>query len=207
MLVTTNYRKRGMGLSARTDSTADKILECSLDLMSEKGYKAVTMKEIAAAASVSEMTVFRTFGSKQAILDAIIERYLSSAPVERIGRKNFAYELEEDLLMISELYHEVLNRNRKIYLISILERKTMPEIHRRLHDNASKLLQRVTEYFRAMQEKGKVVPGNPEAQALTLMRFNYGKFISGLLLEGIAPAFQDDRLEDAVAIIAKGLST
>ncbi|MBB6731585.1 TetR/AcrR family transcriptional regulator [Cohnella zeiphila] len=194
-------------MSARTDSTADKILECSLDLMSEKGYKAVTMKEIAAAASVSEMTVFRTFGSKQAILDAIIERYLSSAPVERIGRKNFSYELEEDLLMISELYHEVLNRNRKIYLISILERKTMPEIHRRLHDNASKLLQRVTEYFRAMQEKGKVVPGNPEAQALTLMRFNYGKFISGLLLEGIAPAFQDDRLEDAVAIIAKGLST
>lgn len=193
-------------MSTRTESTADKILSATVDLMSEKGYKAVTVKEIAAAVSVSEMTVFRTFGSKKAILDAIIDNYLFSAPIEQTIQQNIKYELEKDLLMISELYHDVLDRNKRIYLISIMERKTMPEIHLSLHNKATKFLNIVTEYFRVMQQKGKVIEGNPEAQALTLMRFNYGKFVSGLLLEGIAPAFQEDNLQDSIAVIAKGLS-
>ncbi|WP_165972170.1 TetR/AcrR family transcriptional regulator [Paenibacillus piri] len=192
-------------MSAKTENTADKIISSTVDLMSEKGYKAVTIKEIATAASVSEMTVFRTFGSKKAILDAIINSFLSSAPIEQLNQKNITYELEKDLLMISELYHEVLNRNKEIYLISIMERKTMPAIHLSLHNNAIKFLTMVTEYFRVMQQKGKVIKGNPQSQALTLMRFNYGKFISGLLLEGIASPFPDDNLQESISIIAKGL--
>lgn len=194
-------------MSARTENTADKILSSTIDLMSEKGYKTVTIKEIAAAASVSEMTVFRTFGSKKAILDAIIDNYLFSAPIEQAIQKNIKYELEKDLLMISEMYHDVLGRNKKMYLISVIERKTMPEIHLSLHNKALKFLNIITEYFRVMQQKGKVIEGNPETQALTLMRFNYGKFVSGLLLEGIAPDFPDDNLQDSIAVIAKGLST
>ncbi|PKR86549.1 TetR/AcrR family transcriptional regulator [Heyndrickxia camelliae] len=192
-------------MSSRTENTADKILSSTIDLMSEKGYNAVTIKEIAAAASVSEMTVFRTFGSKKAILDAVIDNYLFSAPIEQTIQKNIKYELEEDLLMISELYHDVLGRNKKIYLISIMERKTMPEIHLSLHNKALKFLSIVTEYFRIMQQKGKVIKGNPEVQAMTLMKFNYGKFVSGVLLEGIAPSFPDDNLKDSIAVIAKGL--
>lgn len=207
MLVTNNYLKGENILSVRTENTADKILSSTVDLMSEKGYKAVTIKEIAATASVSEMTVFRTFGSKKAILDAVIDNYMFSSPIEQTIQQNLKYELETDLLMISELYHEVLARNKKIYLISILERKTMPEIHMSLHNKATKFLSMVTEYLRNMQQQGKVVEGNPEAQALTLMRFNYGKFVSGLLLEDIAPAFPDDDLQASISVIAKGLST
>ncbi|MFM1655202.1 TetR/AcrR family transcriptional regulator [Brevibacillus sp. B_LB10_24] len=192
-------------MSTKTENTADKILSSTVDLMSEKGYKAVTVKEIAAAASVSEMTVFRTFGSKKAILDAIIDNYLFSAPIDQLIQKNLTYELETDLLMISELYHDLLKKNKKVYLISVMERKTMPEIHLSLHNKALKFLKIVTEYFQVMQQKGKVIKGNPETQALTLMRFNYGKFVSGLLLEGITPGFPDDNLREAIAIIAKGL--
>ncbi len=194
-------------LSKKTENTADKILLSTVDLMSDKGYKAVTIKEIAAAASVSEMTVFRTFGSKKAILDAIIDNYLFSAPIEQIIQKNITYELETDLLMISNLYHDVLKRNKKIYLISIMERKTMPEIHLSVHNNALKFLKIVTEYLYVMQQKGKVVKGNPEVQALTIMRYNYGKFVAGTLLEGISSAVLDDDMEEAICIIAKGLKT
>lgn len=194
-------------MSKKTENTADKILSSTVDLMSDKGYKAVTIKEIAAAASVSEMTVFRTFGSKKAILDAIIDNYLFSAPIEQIIQKNITYELETDLLMISNLYHDVLKRNKKIYLISIMERKTMPEIHLSVHNNALKFLKIVTEYLYVMQQKGKVVKGNPEVQALTIMRYNYGKFVAGTLLEGISSAVLDDDMEEAICIIAKGLKT
>jgi AcrR family transcriptional regulator len=194
-------------LSAKTENTADKILSSTVDLMSEKGYKGVTIKEIATAASVSEMTVFRTFGSKKAILEAVIDNNLFSAPIEQTIHKNITYELEKDLLMISKLYHDVLKRNKKIYLISIMERKTMPEIHLGVHNNASKFLKIVTEYLHVMQQKGKVVQGNPKTQALTIMKYNYGKFVSGTLLEGIASAVVDDDLEVAISIIARGLKS
>lgn len=88
-------------------------MAATVELMSEKGYKAVTIKEIAAAASVSEMTVFRTFGSKKAILEAILEHYMFSTPIEQIIKQNITYELEADLLMISKLYHDVLKEIKK----------------------------------------------------------------------------------------------
>ncbi|HWO96851.1 TetR/AcrR family transcriptional regulator [Fictibacillus gelatini] len=194
-------------MSAKKENTADKILSSTVDLMSEKGYKAVTIKEIAAAASVSEMTVFRTFGSKKAILEAVIDNYLYSVPIEQIIQKNLTYELETDLLMISKLYHEVLKKNKKIYLISVMERKTMPEIHLGVHNNASKFFKIVTDYLQVMQQKGKVVKGNPKNQALTIMKYNYGKFVASTLLEGIVPDVVDDGLEEAVSIIARGLRT
>ncbi|SHF38523.1 transcriptional regulator, TetR family [Seinonella peptonophila] len=193
-------------MSSKKEDTADKILSATVNLMAEKGYKAVTIKEIAAFASVSEMTVFRTFGTKKAILDTIINRYLFSEPIEQKIQENITYELESDLLMISKLYHDVLKKNKKIYLISIMERKTMPDIHLNVFKNASKFLGIVTEYLRDMQQKGKVISGNPETLALTIMRYNYGKFVASVLLEGTVSE-PENELKEAISIIAKGLTT
>jgi len=193
-------------LNEKPESTADKILAATVQLMSEKGYKSVTIKEIAAATSVSEMTVFRIFGTKKAILEAIVDNYLYSMPLEQTIQKKIIFDLETDLLMISKLYHEVLKKNKQVYLISIMERNTMPEIHLNVHKNAAKFLKVVIEYLKTMQQKGKVVKGDPETQALTLMQFNYGKFVASALLEDSTSLLpHDDYLEDAITIIAKGL--
>ena len=47
---------------------AGKILNSTLQLFSKRGYYDITVKEIANAASVTEGSVFRMFGSKQALL-------------------------------------------------------------------------------------------------------------------------------------------
>lgn len=187
-------------------STADKILAATVQLMAEKGYKSVTIKEIAAASSVSEMTVFRIFGTKKAILDAIIDNYLYTMPLEQTIKEKITYDLESDLLMISRLYHEALKKNKQVYLISIMERNTMPEIHLSVHKNAAKFLNVVIDYLKAMQQKGEVAIGDPETQALTIMQFNYGKFVANALLEDSESMLpRHDYLEDAVKIMAKGL--
>ncbi len=46
-------------------STSDRILQSALQLMKEKGFQPVTIKEIADAANVSEMTIFRHFETKK----------------------------------------------------------------------------------------------------------------------------------------------
>lgn len=49
-----------------TTSTADRILDAAIGLMNTKGYNPVSVREIAKAVGLSEMTVFRHFPSKYA---------------------------------------------------------------------------------------------------------------------------------------------
>jgi AcrR family transcriptional regulator len=46
------------------------IQECALDLFDERGFAAVTIEEIAAAAEVSPSSVYRYFGTKEGLLVA-----------------------------------------------------------------------------------------------------------------------------------------
>lgn len=53
-------------------STKEKILECALTLFSERGYVAVSVRDIARAVGVRESALYKHFQNKQAILDEIV---------------------------------------------------------------------------------------------------------------------------------------
>jgi TetR/AcrR family transcriptional regulator len=61
------------------------LLECALDLFADRGYDAVGVQEISAAAGVTKPTLYHYFGSKRGVLDALVkERW---APfVEELAR-------------------------------------------------------------------------------------------------------------------------
>lgn len=54
--------------AARKARTRQRIQEVAVRLFQERGFDAVTVEEIAAAAGVSHMTVFRHFGTKEQIV-------------------------------------------------------------------------------------------------------------------------------------------
>jgi AcrR family transcriptional regulator len=59
------------GLRARSRLKAMRtIQECALDLFDERGFGAVTIEEIAAAAEVSPSSVYRYFGTKEGLIVA-----------------------------------------------------------------------------------------------------------------------------------------
>lgn len=53
--------------------TAIHILHTARDLFAEEGFHAVSTKRIAKAAKVNEVTLFRSFGSKAKLFEAVIE--------------------------------------------------------------------------------------------------------------------------------------
>lgn len=63
---------------ATSRMTADErrlqILDVAMQLFSEKGFSGTTTKEIAAAAGVSEATVFKHFSKKEELYSAILDR-------------------------------------------------------------------------------------------------------------------------------------
>ncbi|WP_394553276.1 TetR/AcrR family transcriptional regulator [Agromyces sp. MMS24-JH15] len=54
--------------TGKRERTSARLLECGLDLFERDGYEATTVASIARAAGVTEMTFFRHFPSKEALL-------------------------------------------------------------------------------------------------------------------------------------------
>jgi len=83
-------------------STKDKIFDVSLDLFSKKGFDAVSVREIAREVGIRESSIYNHYKGKEAILDAIIEYFISeleqSSPPE---------EEMEKLMETPELFFEI----------------------------------------------------------------------------------------------------
>jgi AcrR family transcriptional regulator len=54
------------------------VLAATLDLLGRRGYEAMTTKEIAAVAGVNEVTLFRRWGTKAAIVAEALQDYSAS---------------------------------------------------------------------------------------------------------------------------------
>jgi len=158
-----------------------KLMLAAIDLMAEKGYKGVSTKEIAAAAGVSEMTLFRNFGSKLNLLDKAVDHYHYSIEMTKMFNEKVKWDLKADLLTISQMYHEIMERNRKLFLI-VLSDNELAEIREKAQKHPRKLLELLTNYFIDMQRKNKLIATDAEMQAITFMWMNYGAFMSQLFV-------------------------
>ncbi|HZC41381.1 MAG TPA: helix-turn-helix domain-containing protein, partial [Streptosporangiaceae bacterium] len=64
------------GARVRDPGRRDKILAAAADLVASRGYHAVSLADIGAAAGIVGSGVYRHFGSKSAILDALLDQAL-----------------------------------------------------------------------------------------------------------------------------------
>ncbi|WP_116051649.1 TetR/AcrR family transcriptional regulator [Amycolatopsis palatopharyngis] len=59
-------------MSARTEATRHKLFAATLELAESRGLVGITVDEIASAAGVAKGTVYYNFGSKDALVDALL---------------------------------------------------------------------------------------------------------------------------------------
>ena len=58
-------------------NTRDEILNVALDLFSVNGYEATSISQIADAVGIRKASLYSHFGSKQEILDNVVESVLN----------------------------------------------------------------------------------------------------------------------------------
>ncbi|RAL24172.1 TetR/AcrR family transcriptional regulator [Thermoflavimicrobium daqui] len=188
-------------------STSDKIMLAAIDLMAEKGYKGVSTKEIAAVAGVSEMTLFRHFGSKKNLLETAVDRFHYSVEMKKLFSQNLVWDLEEDLLLISKSYHAIMNRNRKMFLIALKEGNHLSNSYEKMNKHPRQLKELLVKYFTTMQERGKMISTNTEAQAMSFMWMNYGAFISNLVSDvPLTSISMEEFIRTSVQLFARALT-
>ncbi|MEK0312452.1 TetR/AcrR family transcriptional regulator [Cohnella sp. 56] len=192
---------------SRSLPTSEKIMLAALDLMAEKGYDSTTTKEIAAAAGVNEVTLFRHFGSKQNLLEATVDRYHYADEMTKLFAERLEWDLHRDLLLIGTTYHRLMNRNSKLIRMMRHSAESLPEeVRERSHRHPRILKQLLTDYFKAMTERGKLVSSNPEHQALAFIWMNYGAAISRMSGDDLISGPLEAYIEDSVGIFARALT-
>lgn len=73
---TASLLERAFSASAEPpgDAASGKILDAARDLVAASGLRALTMDDVAARAGVGRMTVYRRFGDREALVDALAAR-------------------------------------------------------------------------------------------------------------------------------------
>ncbi|MBA4543537.1 TetR/AcrR family transcriptional regulator [Thermoactinomyces daqus] len=185
-------------------TTEEKILTAAIELMAEKDYQAVTTKEIAKAANVSEMTLFRHFGSKMNLLEAAVERFSIIVPLWQTVEKQISWNLEADLLLIAQLYQSLIRQNKKAFTVLYKESKHFPHLKEKvMYKNPVSLKNHLVEYFREMQARGQMIDVNPEVPAVGFLYMNLNAVLG--INDLLSQLDESEFILQAVRIFARGL--
>lgn len=188
-------------------STGDKLILAAIDLIAEQGYDGTTTKEIAAAAGVSEVTLFRHFGSKQALLVAAFERYHYAGEMTKLFNERLTWDVRTDLLLIGRTYHAIMNRNRKLLNIAHKGGSRLPEeVLKHASQHPIQLKKLLMNYFSTLLEQGKIAPVDPEITAMSFMFMNLGAFSSNLVEKSNSDVTLGTFIERSVDLFARSLA-
>lgn len=125
------------GTPSQTD---DRILAAAERVFAEKGLDAATTRAIAAAAGVNEVTLFRRFGTKAALLAAVVGRTFGQQAAAEVAFDSG--NLQRDLEAFCAWYEALLREHL------LMVRTCIGEIHRH-REYETRVLQSIFEPLRA----------------------------------------------------------
>lgn len=148
------------------ERTREKILAAALKLFSQRGFLGAATRQIAREAGVAEVTLFRHFGSKEKLFEAVIRgrSFLPAMKGILPGLEQVGYE--EALLTIARRFLATLDERSDLIRIMLSERHSYPaavkDIFRGMLGEVFALL---AGYFRRLQCGGTLRAFDPDEAA------------------------------------------
>lgn len=160
---------------SRAKDTRERILDAAARVFAENGYARTTTKALATAAGITEMTLFRHFGSKENLFAALVERYGGQAVAAGL-ESQLTGDYRADLLRIGQLFLNIALERREIMRLFMCEAAHFPELAHTLSQNPRLLREMLSRYLQQQIDRGHIRPVHVEAaaQAFWGMFFTYG---------------------------------
>lgn len=160
----------------RKTTTKQQLLEATLKLISEKGYLGATTREISRQAGVTELTLFRHFGTKERLFEELLNSYTFLPRLKEILPALDQIPYEDALTLIAMNFLLTLNERKPMIKILLTEIHLYPEKIRNTYSaivNESRAT--LGSYFTTLQKKGvmRSVPADSAVRAFMGMLFNY----------------------------------
>lgn len=187
-------------------STKDKIIDATIELVSERGYKGATTKKIAEKADVNEVTLFRHFGNKKGIVEAIVQKYAFVDLLENTLEEKIVWDVEKDLKMLVREYQHLLDQKKAIILLSLKEAGKFAELDALLKKVPQKYTDILMNYFGAMIQKGKIKKIDPYVVATNFVFINFGYFLIKNRIHPVSGEFSlDEFIENNIHFFIQSL--
>lgn len=187
--------------------TSNRIIEAFIELFRDCGYKGATTRAVAERAGVNEVTIFRHFKNKKGLMDAALQSISYSPFLEKKINEEMVWNLEQDLWVIAEGYHEYMDTIKDLVLIGMREADMFPELNEILVQIPKQLKANLVSYFFEMKRIGKLIDTDVELQAMNFIWLNFGYFLSKSRFgEHVISSSQNDFLKHSVQLFARGLT-
>lgn len=173
------------------------LFEATISVYAECGYLGATTQEIARRAGVNEVTLFRRFGSKAALISAALTDRLAEAPFARVAATD---DVQADLLSLVRAY----DQTARLYGGAVMTLLTDVAHHPELRGAIAALLpnlRQAADVIAAHQAAGRLRPGDPLQRLIVLIaplmmtglwaRTGEAAMTQPLEPEGVVDAFLD----------------
>ena len=194
---------------SQVETTKEKLLEATLELISEKGYLGATTREIAALAGVSELTLFRKFGNKEKLFEEMLECYTFVPRLRDLMEEVYEMPVREGLNVIGIRYLRTLRERRPLAQIMLSEMSHYPQkvrtIYKQMIDNLARTLEN---YLEIRKGKGEVLPIDLNFPSFAFLKVLFMTFAYESIIKG--HLMSDERIEhnvhEAVTIFLDGIT-
>jgi AcrR family transcriptional regulator len=159
--------------AVRKGTASERLIEAALEMFSRRGMAATT-REIADAAGVNEVTLFRLFESKDRLL-AVVVREVVRAEHEALDRVDLEdFDIRRDIFAVAEVYYST-HEQYQDFLRTMLSQRLQPKLTEDImRDVIQPLRQKFIAWLAEGQRRGVIrqeIELSPAVDAFTGMIF------------------------------------
>jgi len=96
-----------------------RLLDCALDLFSQRGYETVGVREVVEATGVTKPTLYHYFNSKRGLLEALLRREVESLLSNLKGAATYQGDLVLTLKKIVRTYFDFARLSEDFYRLQL----------------------------------------------------------------------------------------
>ena len=165
--------------------TRERLLRAAIEVFSTNGFMGASTREIARAAAVNEVTLFRHFQSKEQLLGAVAE-YITALKLEALSNQDeWTQDLQLDLLHYAQLHDQMLEENEALIRMFIGEAQRHPDEALQVFQQAFlPLREKLIDYLRNGIERGTV---RPEVDLPLVVDQFTGMLLAGMVRRHVTP--------------------
>ena len=191
----------------KKNTTKQRLLDATLKLISEKGYLGSTTREIAQEAGVTELTLFRHFGTKEKLFEALLRNHTFLPRLKELLPELDGLSYGDSLRLIATRFLLSLKERKSMVKIMYSEVTIYPEKIKKLYNKfADDLRLTLASYFRGLQKKGLLRNVSPElaAQLFLGMLFSYFRSEEIMRAGGMKKQTMEKNIKEFVDIFMFG---
>ncbi|RIK56223.1 MAG: hypothetical protein DCC57_03735 [Chloroflexi bacterium] len=156
-----------------------RVLQAARAVFGREGFAAATVEQIAQEAGVGPATIYRHFGSKEALVQAFIQ---ASAPRRRLRELAATRDgdLEEDLAALAGAALHFMHDNRDLFQLALQDGATAGALRSRLQSVEGRSAHALAGYLERQMAAGRLRAGDPFELALSFLGMMFGHALVGV---------------------------